>query len=62
MEIKVSKIIRDLVKEYPNDYDLGEKVRQLILRLEKISNESKKNKNKNNISSKEINFNMNYGK
>ena len=62
MEIKVSKIIRDLVKEYPNDYDLGGKVRQLILRLEKISNESKKNKNKNNISSKEINFNMNYGK
>ena len=60
MEIKVSKTIRDLVKEYPNDYDLGGKVRQLILRLEKISNESKKNKN--NISSKEINFNMNYGK
>ena len=47
MEIKVSKIIRDLVKEYPNDYDLGGKVRQLILRLEKISNEPKKNKNKN---------------
>ncbi len=44
MEIKVSKIIQDLVKEYPNDYDLGGKVRELVNRL----NDIKTNKNSGN--------------
>lgn len=38
MEIKISKTIKELVKEYPNDYDLGSKVRELVLRVEKIEN------------------------
>ena len=38
MEIKISKTIKELVKEYPNDYDLGSKVRELVLRMEKIEN------------------------
>lgn len=43
MEIKISKTIKELVKEYPNDYDLGSKVRELVLRMEKIekANEEK---------------------
>lgn len=47
MEIKISKTIRDLVKEYPNDYDLGSKVRELVIRMEKIAktNEEKVEKN-----------------
>jgi hypothetical protein len=36
MEIKISKTIKELVKEYPNDYDLGSKVRELVIRMEKI--------------------------
>jgi hypothetical protein len=40
MEIKISKTIKELVKEYPNDYDLGSKVRDLVLRMEKIEKES----------------------
>lgn len=44
MEIKISKIIKELVKEYPNDYELGRKVRSLVLRMEIIEklNEEKK--------------------
>jgi hypothetical protein len=43
MEIKISKTIKELVKEYPNDYDLGSKVRELVIRMEKIekANEEK---------------------
>jgi hypothetical protein len=40
MEIKISKTIKELVKEYPNDYDLGSKVRELVLRMEKIEKEN----------------------
>lgn len=47
MEIKISKTIRDLVKEYPNNYDLGAKVRELVLRMEKIAEEIKNNKKSN---------------
>jgi len=39
MEIKISKTIKELVKEYPNDYDLGSKVRELVIRMEKIEKE-----------------------
>lgn len=42
MEIKISKTIRELVKEYPNDYDLGGKVRELVLRMEKIAKTNEK--------------------
>lgn len=48
MEIKISKTIRDLVKEYPNDYDLGSKVRELVLRMERIAKSAEKNKQTNN--------------
>jgi hypothetical protein len=43
MEIKISKTIKELVKEFPNDYDLGSKVRELVIRMEKIekANEEK---------------------
>ena len=46
MEIKISKTIKELVKEYPNDYDLGSKVRELVIRMEKIekANEEKDEK------------------
>jgi len=46
MEIKISKTIKELVKEYPNDYDLGSKVRELVIRMEKIekANEEKDGK------------------
>lgn len=37
MEIDLKKIIKDLIKEYPNDYELGGKVRDLIKGLEKIN-------------------------
>lgn len=48
MEIKISKTIKDLVKEYPNDYDLGGKVRELVLRMEKIAKATENNKKSNN--------------
>lgn len=48
MEINLSKTIRELVKEYPNDYDLGCKVRELVLRMERITKEIEKNKQTNN--------------
>ncbi len=41
MEIKMSKVIQDLVKEYPNDYDLGGKVRELVNRLNQIKTNKK---------------------
>lgn len=49
MEIKISKTIRELVKEYPNDYDLGSKVRELVIRMEEIAktNEEKVEKDEN---------------
>lgn len=36
MEIDLKKVIKDLITEYPNDYDLGSKVRELIRGMEKI--------------------------
>lgn len=35
MEIDIYQIIKDLVKEYPNDSDLGKKVRELIKKFKK---------------------------
>jgi len=42
MEIKISKTIKELVKEYSNDYDLGAKVRELVLRMERIERANEK--------------------
>lgn len=42
MELKISKTIKELVKEYPNDYDLGRKVRDLVIRMEKIQEKDEK--------------------
>lgn len=36
MEMDIKKLVKDLVKEYPNDYDLGKKVRELFNGLDKI--------------------------
>ena len=36
MEMDIKKLVKDLVKEYPNDYDLGKKVRELVNGLDKI--------------------------
>lgn len=35
MEIDIYQIIKDLVKEYPNDTDLGKKIRELIKKFKK---------------------------
>lgn len=35
MEIDIYQIIKDLVKEYPNDSDLGKKIRELIKKFKK---------------------------
>ena len=36
IEIDVFKIIKDLIAEYPNDTDLGKKVRDLVYGIKKI--------------------------
>ena len=36
IEIDVYKIIKELIVEYPNDTDLGKKVRDLVYGIKKI--------------------------
>jgi hypothetical protein len=39
MELDVYQVIKDLMKEYPNDMELGRKVREFINGLKKIKEE-----------------------
>jgi hypothetical protein len=41
MKFMFNKVIEDLIKEYPNDSDLGGKVRQLYLDGEKLKKRKK---------------------
>jgi hypothetical protein len=41
MKFMFNKVIEDLIKEYPNDGDLGRKIRQLYLDGEKLKKEKK---------------------
>ena len=41
MKFMFNKIIEDLVREFPNDGDLGRKVRQLYLEAEKLKKDKK---------------------
>lgn len=36
IEIDVYKIIKELIAEYPNDADLGKRVRELVYEIKKI--------------------------
>lgn len=36
MKIKVKKMVEELIMKYPNDYDLGLKVRELFNQIKKI--------------------------
>lgn len=45
MEMDIKKLVKDLIKEYPNDYDLGNKVRELFMGLEKIDKDVVQKKN-----------------
>ena len=39
MELDVYQVIKDLIKEYPNDMELGRKVREFINGVKKIKEE-----------------------
>jgi hypothetical protein len=39
MELDVYQVIKDLIKEYPNDMELGRKVRDFINGVKKIKEE-----------------------
>jgi hypothetical protein len=39
MELDVYQVIKDLIKEYPNDMELGKKVREFINGVKKIKEE-----------------------
>jgi hypothetical protein len=39
MELDVYQVIKDLMKEYPNDMELGRKVREFINGVKKIKEE-----------------------
>jgi hypothetical protein len=39
MELDVYQVIKDLMKEYPNDMELGKKVREFINGVKKIKEE-----------------------